>query len=63
MGLGGDGDGVAVGMRWGWAVGDWECLLFAIKLNYYILLYVSLRDLDGMTQIIRNCNLNGKYIT
>ena len=30
MGLGGDGDGVAVGMRWGWAVGDWECLLFAI---------------------------------
>ena len=48
MGWGGDGDGVAVGMRCGWAVRDWECLLSAIRCNYYVCFDVVLCFLQGM---------------
>ena len=57
MGWDGDGDGVAVGMRCGWAVRNWECLLSATKCTYYVCFDLVLRYLQGMGSIIRNWHL------
>ena len=51
---GGGGDGVRMGC--GWAVRDWECLLSAIKVNYYVCFDAVLRYIKGMTQFIINWN-------